>query len=93
VKQQLDHDAQGTFVRRWVPELRDVPLELLATPWLTAPEQRHGYPDPIVDHTAAAAQAKRRISLVRERVRGDGSTAAVLEKHGSRRPPPARRRR
>lgn len=93
VKQQLDHDAQGTFVRRWVPELRDVPLELLATPWLTAPEQRHGYPDPIVDHAAAAAQAKRRISVVRERVRGDGSTAALLEKHGSRRPPPARRRR
>ena len=93
VKQQLDHDPDGVFVRRWVPELRDVPADLLATPWLVAPEQRHDYPDPIVDHAAAAAQAKRRISAVRQRIRGDGSTRALLERHGSRRPPPARRRR
>ncbi len=93
VKQQLDHDPNGTFVRRWVPELRDVSDELLPTPWLTAPEQRHDYPDPIVDHAAAAAQAKRRISAVRQRIRGDGTTRALLDRHGSRRPPPARRRR
>ncbi len=92
VKQQLDHDPDGVFVRRWVPELHDVPADLLATPWLVAPEQRHGYPDPIVDHSAAAAQAKRRISAVRQRIRGDGSTRALLERHGSRRPPPERRR-
>jgi deoxyribodipyrimidine photo-lyase len=93
VKQQLDQDPQGVFVRRWVPELRDVPDDLLATPWLVAPDQRHGYPDPIVDHAAAAAQAKRRISAVRQRIRGDGSTRELLERHGSRRPPPRRRRR
>lgn len=92
VKQQRDHDPDGRFVRRWVPELTDVPDDLIATPWLVAPEQRHGYPDPIVDHAAAAAQAKRRISAVRQRIRGDGTTRALLERHGSRRPPPARRR-
>ena len=93
VKQQLDHDATGEFVRRWVPELRDVPDSLLATPWLVASEERHGYPDPIVDHAAAVVQAKRRIAAVRQQIRGDGSTKALLERHGSRRPPPARRRR
>jgi deoxyribodipyrimidine photo-lyase len=93
VKQQRDHDPDGVFVRRWVPELRDVPDDLLATPWLVAYDQRHGYPDPIVDHAAAAAQAKRRISAVRQRIRGDDTTRALLERHGSRRPPPARRRR
>lgn len=93
VKQQLDHDPTGEFVRRWVPELRDVPDSLLATPWLVASEERHGYPDPIVDHAAAVVQAKRRIAAVRQQIRGDGSTKALLERHGSRRPPPARRRR
>ena len=93
VKQQLDHDPTGEFVRRWVPELRDVPDSLLATPWLVASEERHGYPDPIVDHAAAVVQAKRRIAAVRQRIRGAGSTKALLERHGSRRPPPARRRR
>ena len=93
VKQQLDHDPTGEFVRRWVPELRDVPDSLLATPWLVAVDERHDYPDPIVDHAAAVSQAKRRIGAVRAQIRGDGSTRALLERHGSRRPPPARRRR
>ena len=55
--------------------------------------QRHDYPEPIVDHAAAISQAKRRIGAVRRQIRGDGSTRALLERHGSRRPPPARRRR
>jgi deoxyribodipyrimidine photo-lyase len=93
VKQQTDHDPTGEFVRQWVPELRDVPDSLLATPWLVATGERHGYPDPIVDHAAAVSQAKRRIGAVRAQIRGDGSTKALLERHGSRRPPPARRRR
>ena len=37
--------------------------------------------------------AKRRIGAVRAQIRGDGSTRALLERHGSRRPPRARRRR
>lgn len=92
VKQQLDHDPTGEFVRRWVPELRDVPDSLIATPWLVAADERHDYPDPIVDHPAAVSQAKRRISVVRTQVRGDETTQALLERHGSRRPPPKRRR-
>ena len=41
-------------MRRWVPELRDVPLEHLAEPWKSgaAPD----YPPPMVDH----AQERRR---------------------------------
>jgi deoxyribodipyrimidine photo-lyase len=45
VLQQRRHDPDGAYVRRWVPELRDVPLERLATPGET-----DGYPAPIVDH-------------------------------------------
>jgi deoxyribodipyrimidine photo-lyase len=44
--QQERHDPQGEYVRRWVPELEDVPLEKLATPW------EAGHPQPIVDHAA-----------------------------------------
>jgi deoxyribodipyrimidine photo-lyase len=42
--QQQRHDADGEYVRRWVPELKDLPLEKLATPW------EAGAPVPIVDH-------------------------------------------
>jgi deoxyribodipyrimidine photo-lyase len=44
VLQQQRHDPDGDYVRRWVPELEDIPLEKLATPW------EAGGPEPIVDH-------------------------------------------
>jgi len=93
VKQQLDHDPTSRFVRKWVPALNNVPDSLLATPWLVATDERHGYPDPIVDHAAATSQAKRRIGAVRAQIRGDGSTLALLQRHIVRRPQSKGRRR
>ncbi|MFN7679184.1 MAG: FAD-binding domain-containing protein, partial [Cyanobacteriota bacterium] len=57
VKQGLDHDPNGAYVRRWVPELARVPLAHLQTPWRrTRAEQEAAgcvlgvrYPFPIVD--------------------------------------------
>ncbi len=56
--QQQRFDPGGAYVRRWVPELRDVPLERLAEPWTMSAAEQHAagcvigrdYPAPIVDH-------------------------------------------
>ncbi|MBA3326880.1 MAG: deoxyribodipyrimidine photo-lyase [Solirubrobacterales bacterium] len=64
VRQQRKFDPDGEYVRRWVPELRDVPVDKLAEPWtMSADEQAaagcvigRDYPAPIVDH----AQERRR---------------------------------
>ncbi len=65
VRQSEAHDPEGAYVRRWVPELRDVPDAYVHTPW-TMPEatQREAgcvvgkdYPAPIVDHQAARKRA------------------------------------
>jgi deoxyribodipyrimidine photo-lyase len=69
--QQRRHDPDGVYVRRWVPELRDVPDERLVEPWrMSAQEQARAgctigrdYPAPVVDH----AQERRR-ALERYRV-------------------------
>jgi deoxyribodipyrimidine photo-lyase len=63
--QQQKFDPDGTYVRRWVPELERVPDARLAEPWtMTDEEQRaagcvigRDYPAPIVDHAVERRRA------------------------------------
>jgi deoxyribodipyrimidine photo-lyase len=51
VSQGEKFDAEGSFVRRWVPELKDVPTDRIHRPWENPLLlSRSGYPAPIVDH-------------------------------------------
>jgi deoxyribodipyrimidine photo-lyase len=66
-RQGKEFDPDGTYVRRWVPELRDVPTRSVHEPWLAPDGLPAGYPAPIVDHAE-----ERRVALDRyARVRGD----------------------
>jgi deoxyribodipyrimidine photo-lyase len=66
--QQRRFDPDGSYVRRWVPELERVPADLLPEPWtMTDAQQRDAgcvigrdYPAPIVDH---AVERRRAIEL------------------------------
>ncbi|MFY7697304.1 MAG: cryptochrome/photolyase family protein [Legionella sp.] len=49
-------DPQGAYVKRWVPELRDVPVHWIHQPWL-APAGVKNYPPPMVDHAEARKMA------------------------------------
>jgi len=72
-RHQERFDPDGAYVRRWVPELRDVPAERLSEPWtMSADEQAaagcvigRDYPEPIVDHAV-----ERRRALERYRAAG-----------------------
>ena len=65
ITQGQKFDADGRYVRRWVPELRGVPDRWLHAPWTAPPEVlrdarlRLGaeYPRPIVDHDVARKRA------------------------------------
>jgi deoxyribodipyrimidine photo-lyase len=58
-------DPRGDYVRRYVPELRDVPDEYLREPWTMPLEVQNScgcvigedYPEPIVDHREARGEA------------------------------------
>ncbi|KGY14142.1 deoxyribodipyrimidine photolyase [Vibrio tubiashii] len=43
-------DGEGEFVRRWVPEIREVPNKYIHQPWKWVESDRLAYPKPIVDH-------------------------------------------
>ncbi|MFZ9753027.1 MAG: FAD-binding domain-containing protein, partial [Cyanobium sp.] len=93
IKQGQDHDPQGLFLRRWLPELAAVPLVHLHEPWLMPPSLQAqigcvlgvSYPLPIVDPAAAAREARERL-WGRRRQPGFGAWAdAIQHRHGSRR--------
>ena len=64
-RQQERHDPDGVYVRRYVPELANVPDKHLAEPWtMPADVQREAgctigrdYPHPVVDHREARERA------------------------------------
>jgi deoxyribodipyrimidine photo-lyase len=104
VKQAQDHDAEGHFVRRWIPALRRVPTPWLFEPWSMpqAVQQQlscvlgRDYPLPIVDNAQAMRFARERIWHVKARADVRDAAKAVYAKHGSRNPnregkPPTKR--
>jgi deoxyribodipyrimidine photo-lyase len=48
VKQGRDYDPDGEYIRRWVPELRDVPGKAVHEPWTLPGGPPNGYPRPAV---------------------------------------------
>lgn len=88
VKQGYDQDPQGAFVRRWVPELAEIPTDYLHEPW-KAPNADtvlgKAYPFPIVNHLEAAKAARQNIWAVRGSTSFRTAADAIQHKHGSRR--------
>jgi deoxyribodipyrimidine photo-lyase len=94
-KQGLDHDPTGSFVRRWVPELAGVPDASVHQPWLLGDTLFGGaaeYVSPVLSHNDAVAHAWTQIDRIKAAGRRNGTSAAIQEQHGSRRPPPSTRR-
>jgi len=94
VKQAKDHDPQGVFIRRWIPELKNIPNEWIGEPWNTPLLIQQececfigkNYPWPIVNPDTAISQARANITEFRHRKGFVEESRRVYEKHGSRNP-------
>lgn len=92
VKQSYDHDPDGAFIKKWVPELTDAPSAFVHEPWKMsrAMQQESGciigqdYPEPVVDHRAAVRAAREKMARIRKMQGFSDASKMVHAKLGSR---------
>jgi deoxyribodipyrimidine photo-lyase len=80
-KQLADWDQQCRFVKRWLPELRDVPAERILNGDI---EDLPEYPPRVVEFASRARQMTDVLYIIRKTAEAKAATPAVYIKHGSR---------
>ena len=89
VKNSKEHDSNGEFIKKWIPELNNIPLEFIHEPWLLSKMEcdlynfkiGKDYPNPIVELQKSTKSAKEKIwgHLKKEKVKSEKKR--ILEVH------------
>ena len=75
ISQSEKFDPEGKFIRRYMPELADLPTKALHAPWLAKPLELQAagvvigktYPAPVVDHAEARDKTLARYAVVKKK--------------------------
>ena len=89
IKNSEDHDSEGIFIKKWCPELENIPVHLIHEPWkLNAFEQEiynckigADYPEPIVDLETTRKYASDIIWGKRKEIETKLEGIRILKKH------------
>ena len=92
VKNSKEHDENGEFIKKWLPELSNIPIEFIHEPWQLSKMEcslynfKTGidYPNPIVELQESATSAKEKIwgHLKKKKVKKEKKR--ILEVHVNR---------
>jgi len=89
VKQSLEKDKEGSFIRKWLPELSEVPNEMIHTPWDLSPMEQQlyrcelgvNYPQPMVDINETGKIARDLLWGFQKRIDTKKESQRILSKH------------
>ena len=89
VKQSVEQDPHGFFIKKWVPELAALPIELLHEPYKMSPMEQafYGveigtiYPAPIIEIESAGRIARAKIWGMKTQDAVKLETRRILAKH------------
>jgi deoxyribodipyrimidine photo-lyase len=87
ITNSVKHDADGVFIKKWVPELREVPVELIHEPWKMTEIERAmysaegSYANPIIDQEMARKHASATLWSMKGDPEVRKESQRILEKH------------
>lgn len=88
-KNAREHDPEAVFIKKWVPELRDLPAPLALEPWKTRPLEAglygfhygRSYPFRIVDIAATRETHLKHLFEIRKSPLAQREGRRILQKH------------
>lgn len=89
IKNGVEHDADGDFIKKWVPELANLPLAFLHEPFNMTPMEQafyevvlgKDYPEPLIDLSQARKHASATLWRMKKQPSVRTESKRILQKH------------
>ncbi len=89
LKQSLEKDPDGVFIKKWLPELAHLPTHLVHSPWEITPMEEiiyqfklgESYPKRVLDHEKASSIARDKLWEVKKGSNCKKFALKILDKH------------